>query len=716
MLAAEWQAGLWPKGRWRRRDPRALAALLMVVFSLLGGVLSPQGFAADSATDVPRPEAVRRCKNATALLSVGASSSGAAVCIDARGYFVTNRHLLDSFRPGNSVRLVLRPGEETEKVVIARVLHLADDGDLALLDVAGQHDLTAIELGDDAPLEETSLVIALGYIPGKPGPASDSAYPNVTVHTGRITSLRKQKGRLMGIGLDALATPASSGGPVIDATGRIVGIVVGAGGAGWAVPVSRLKEFLAQPALLVELPTLNYASRVQPARFSIEAIELHPEAAPLAVELELPGEGAMRRTIEAKLDGQRYVATAVPTAQSSQSLKLHVKARFDESVSGVVKDRPVQIGSTMLRLAEIRQVERLLDVTIVSTIYGTKLAVQTVDLGPLTPAGAAKPRNLNEARLVDVFVYDLGPLEIPFQVHARRGQSEVASLAGAIPVAGHPAAAPPQMRGLVAYWRFEEGELGEAVRIYPLPQILADASGNGNDLRAWSAGTAPRFSAQVPATLVTATGAANRRSLDFSDEPDPKEANRYLSVVHHGAGIDLREHPFVQWTIEASVLQTDNQSPFQTFVCHDGDHIPHSEGNYTNFNLEKHGSVFWVVATAANGRRLVLEGKIQVQLGHWHHVAAVSDGKTVKLFVDAGDGQGYRLDGTGELPGPLYASDRDWVIGRGMWGGHPQSRWHGLIDEVRICDVALDPSEFLFAPQAAVKNAAAIPDTKTAAR
>ena len=45
--------------------------------------------------------------------------------------------------------------------------------------------------------------------------------------------------------------------------------------------------------------------------------------------------------------------------------------------------------------------------------------------------------------------------------------------------------------------------------------------------------------------------------------------------------------------------------------------------------------------------------------------------------------------------------DRPWTIGRGEFGGGPADFFDGIIDEVRLSNTALSPSQFLFAPPVA---------------
>jgi hypothetical protein len=104
----------------------------------------------------------------------------------------------------------------------------------------------------------------------------------------------------------------------------------------------------------------------------------------------------------------------------------------------------------------------------------------------------------------------------------------------------------------------------------------------------------------------------------------------------------------------------------------------------------------------------------------WYHVAAVSDGETLSLYKNSGDGYvkvkstdltatgstdtrlGYDSNGANTSNDTLWG----WTIGRGRNGylrgqgdGHTE-RWMGYIDEVRISSAALPPNEFLFSPSA----------------
>ena len=95
---------------------------------------------------------------------------------------------------------------------------------------------------------------------------------------------------------------------------------------------------------------------------------------------------------------------------------------------------------------------------------------------------------------------------------------------------------------------------------------------------------------------------------------------------------------------------------------------------------------------------------------HWYRLAATSDGSLLRLYVDCGEGKGYELAGSTPLGGSgstamdSCGSDCSWAVGRcRVAQGTAADGFFGWIDEVRICDEALPPEEFLFSQGAGSK-------------
>jgi S1-C subfamily serine protease len=145
----------------------------------------------------------------------------------ADGLIVTNRHVVGQPR---QVGIATWDGRSFE----ADVEGIALDADLAILRVPGA-DLPVARLRTD-PIVVGELVAAIGYPGG--GPAT------ITTGTvvGRRTSTFAGEDSLV-IVTDAAVRQGNSGGPLVDAEGRVVGVVVAlsvSDGLGLAIPVPEL--------------------------------------------------------------------------------------------------------------------------------------------------------------------------------------------------------------------------------------------------------------------------------------------------------------------------------------------------------------------------------------------------------------------------------------------------------------------------------------------
>lgn len=272
----------------------------------------------------------------------------------------------------------------------------------------------------------------------------------------------------------------------------------------------------------------------------------------------------------------------------------------------------------------------------------------------------------------------------------------------------------------VAYWRFEEGP-ADAMVAHTTPNGVfdpgvADSSGNGNALSAWTqdgwAGEAYRT--DVRASTVRQTGATNMFSVqNTGGYPGMFTGSESMRTMTPSA-----------FTIEAS-FKPENGG-YRTLVGRDSrGTVVGGDGNLAALYFQLvpgdaaaikfcDVSGVWHEAVSEPG---VIKGfpYPDAAAGHWYNMAAVSDGSTLSLYlndVDAGDGAKYRLiaqtDMTGSSPNTALTAGQgsggDWTAGtwtvmRGMYGGGHTDRAYGFIDEVRISDSALAVSDFLFAPE-----------------
>ena len=157
-------------------------------------------------------------------------SLGSGVIIDPRGYILTNEHVI-----ARASRITVTLADE--RSFPARIVGTDPDHDLAVVKVEAKEPLPAVETGDSDRLLVGERVIAIG----NPFGLSSTVTTGVVSATRR--SIRTGRGRVYYdfIQTDAAINPGNSGGPLLDITGRMIGVntaVYAEGmGIGFAIPV-----------------------------------------------------------------------------------------------------------------------------------------------------------------------------------------------------------------------------------------------------------------------------------------------------------------------------------------------------------------------------------------------------------------------------------------------------------------------------------------------
>ena len=169
-----------------------------------------------------------KLRRSTVQVFDGRRGAGSGVIWRADGWIVTNAHVAR----GGTARVRLDDGRTLEAEVMAR----AAERDLAALYVQA-HDLPAAEIGASTAVRVGEIVLAAGSPFGVRGAVSAGVLHGV----GSVPRVGNQRW----LQADLELAPGNSGGPLADASGRVIGInSMIAMGLGLAIPSQDVEQFL----------------------------------------------------------------------------------------------------------------------------------------------------------------------------------------------------------------------------------------------------------------------------------------------------------------------------------------------------------------------------------------------------------------------------------------------------------------------------------------
>ncbi len=274
----------------------------------------------------------------------------------------------------------------------------------------------------------------------------------------------------------------------------------------------------------------------------------------------------------------------------------------------------------------------------------------------------------------------------------------------------------PTTAQTVAYWRFEEGPLGE-VLLHPVSdgayyESVQDSSGNGNELSVWDEGWAG-YSYVDNLGFTTVNGAANLFSAR-NNGPSPTmctSSSDAINLISPAA-----------FTVEA-MFKLENGG-YRTIVGRDSSGTVSGDAELAALYFQAlpenavaikfcDVSGYWHQAVSSSNAIQTFDGGSNPSGSGtpWYGMAGVSDGTTLSLYLrNITAGGGWQLaaqtnmtaSGSGNTALTAGAGDGNdwdagnWSVGRGLHHGEHVDRAPGFIDEVRISDAALGVSGLLY--------------------
>jgi serine protease Do len=173
---------------------------------------------------------------------VSATSVGSGIILTANGYILTNRHVVEG---AQSLSVKLLDGTMYD----ATVIKVSDTTDLALIKVPASG-LHAAKLGNSDQLQVGETALAIG---SPLGTYTETVTRGIVSATGRDITVRdEQTGQPTTLSnliqTDAAVNEGNSGGPLLDATGTVIGVntatAANGQGLGFAIPINAAQSLV----------------------------------------------------------------------------------------------------------------------------------------------------------------------------------------------------------------------------------------------------------------------------------------------------------------------------------------------------------------------------------------------------------------------------------------------------------------------------------------
>jgi S1-C subfamily serine protease len=207
--------------------------------------------AGSAAAATPKPTAKVKTTGIVDVISTlglqDGTAEGTGIIVTSGGEVLTNNHVV---RGATAVRVV---DVTTHKSYSATVVGYTVTGDVAVLQLAGASHLKTIPLGSSSKLKVGQPVTAAGNAGGTGGKPHLAKGAITALHRSIVASddAGGTETLVNLIQTSANVQPGDSGGPLINANGRVVGIITAgsggsSGGPGWAIPINTARALAGQ--------------------------------------------------------------------------------------------------------------------------------------------------------------------------------------------------------------------------------------------------------------------------------------------------------------------------------------------------------------------------------------------------------------------------------------------------------------------------------------
>ncbi len=171
-----------------------------------------------------------------------ASGQGTGMVLDTQGDVLTNAHVVTGATT-LSVQVFGQPS-----IYQAKVLGVDTADDVAVIQIQNPGKLTPIPLGSSAGVQIGDPVVAIGNALGL-APGGPTVTSGIISGLGRSLSTNTE--RLTGLlQTDAALNPGNSGGPLADASGKVIGMNTAVSsdgqGVGFAIPIDKITPLIDQ--------------------------------------------------------------------------------------------------------------------------------------------------------------------------------------------------------------------------------------------------------------------------------------------------------------------------------------------------------------------------------------------------------------------------------------------------------------------------------------